>query len=82
MPKPNIFETAAHLSEKKHQHALTPARQNLIRDLMVILDSAPYMSDFEKEQIKTLIPVLSNPVLENIRESLIRQGLRLTNPQL
>ncbi len=81
MLKPNIFETAIHFSRNKHQYQLTAIRTQLIRDLMIILDNAPYMSNFEKKQIKTLIPVLSNSVLKNIRESLIRQGLRLTNQQ-
>jgi len=81
MIKPNIFETAIHFSKNKHQYQLTTTRIQLIRDLMMILDNAPYMSNFEKKQIKTLIPVLNNSVLKNIRESLIRQGLRLTNQQ-
>lgn len=79
MPKPNIFATAIHFSKNKHQYQLTAIRTRLIRDLMIILDNAPYMSIFEKEQIKTLIPIFSNSVLKNIRKSLIRQGLRLTN---
>lgn len=51
-------------------------REQLIKELETILNNSVFLSDGEKEKMKKVIPMFSESVIEDLKQSLIRQNLR------
>ncbi len=54
-----------------------PAKRGiLVKELETILNNSGFLSDGEKEKMKKVIPMFSESVIEDLKQSLIRQNLR------
>lgn len=72
----NLFELAAEFYQKNPQkHDGSKKRTLAVKELLLVIDTAPFLADNQKEQMSFLIPMYSLPVLEKVRHSLIRQGV-------
>jgi hypothetical protein len=74
---PNLFETAQEFHQKnKVIKSGDQYKDQLVRELILILQTAPFLSTTEKEQMIQMIPMFNARVIRSVKDSLIRQGLR------
>jgi hypothetical protein len=74
---PNLFETAQEFHQQnKVIKTGDRHKDQLVRELLLILQTAPFLSTTEKEQMAQTIPLFNARVIRSVKESLIRQGLR------
>lgn len=73
----NLFETAQEFHQKnKVIKTGDRYKDQLVRELILILQTAPFLSTTEKEQMAQMIPLFNARVIRSVKDSLIRQGLR------
>ena len=53
-----------------------PNRRLLVKELETILEKSRFLSKQEKAKMKKVIPIFSNDVIADLKQSLIRQNLR------
>lgn len=72
----NLFALAQeyYLSNPQKQDG-SKKRALAVKELMLVIETAPFLSKAEKEQNTFLIPLYSLPVIEKVKHSLIRQGI-------
>jgi hypothetical protein len=74
---PNLFETAQEFHQQnKVIKSGDRHKDQLVRELLLILQTAPFLSTTEKEQMAQMIPLFNTRVIRSVKDSLIRQGLR------
>ena len=71
----DLFSTAQ-LFLPKQADQNDPERQKIIKELETILNSSPYLTDGEKLNMAKVIPDFSNPIIQDMQQTLIRQNLR------
>lgn len=71
----DIFSTAA-MFYAPVQSGDPAKREQLIKELETILNNSGFLSDGEKEKMKKVIPMFSESIIEDLKQSLIRQNLR------
>lgn len=75
MPK-NFIETAQEFY--KHtplQYVYGKKRELYTKQLLLVIETAPFLTKEEKTQMTNLVPLYSTKVIQNIRRSLIQQGI-------
>jgi len=53
-----------------------PNRKALVEELTTILENSKFLTDGEKQKMKKVIPIFSNSIIADLKQSLIRQNLR------
>ena len=72
----NIFDTAQEFYLQNPQQKLINKRRQLkTKELLFVLETAPFLSANEKTQMQNLIPIYSTKVIEHVKDSLIQQGM-------
>lgn len=72
----NIFEKAQEFYTRNPQAQVIDKRRKLFtKELMFVLETAPFLTESEKAQMEGLIPLYSTKVIKNVKDSLIRQGM-------
>jgi hypothetical protein len=56
-----------------------PDRLKAIQGLETVLMNSTFLSAGEKEKMKKVIPLFSRAIIEDLKQSLIRQNLRYLN---
>lgn len=51
-------------------------RKKAVKELEIVLNNSGFLSDGEKEKMKKVIPLFSESIIEDLKQSLIRQNLR------
>jgi len=51
-------------------------REQLIKELETILTNSGFLSEGEKSKMRNVIPMFSESIIEDLKQSLIRQNLR------
>ncbi len=71
----NIFDKAQqYYSKNPPEIAKSRKRELAVRALMLVIDTAPFLTPSQKDQLKLLTPIHPVPVLESVRKNLIQQG--------
>lgn len=84
----NIFDTAQEFYLQNPQAQVIDKRRKLqTKELLFVLETAPFLTETEKAQMENLIPLYSTRVIKNVKDSLIRQGMMYlqrneNNPEL
>jgi len=84
----NLFDTAQEFYLQNPQAQVIDKRRKLYtKELLFILETAPFLTESEKAQMESLIPLYSTRVIKNVKDSLIRQGMvflqmNQNNPEL
>ncbi len=72
----NILETAEEYYAKSPLPQIQDKRRKLhTKELLLIIETAPFLSAGEKNQMSRLISLYPTNVIKNIKRSLIQQGL-------
>jgi hypothetical protein len=53
-----------------------PNRNMLVKELETLLDNSKFLSKGEKEKMRKVIPIFSDDIIEDLKQSLVRQNLR------
>ena len=53
-----------------------PNRKMLVKEIETLLENSKFLSKGEKEKMRKVIPIFSNDVIEDLKQSLVRQNLR------
>lgn len=72
---PDLFSQAALFYPKIADNA-SPQRAELIQELEKILNSSAFLREEDKAKMRKVIPIFSDSVIEDLKQSLIRQNLR------
>jgi hypothetical protein len=64
---------------KTQEDPNNPKRLQGIRELETVLKNSPFLSSGEKEKMKKVIPLFPTSIVEDLKQSLIRQNLRYLN---
>jgi hypothetical protein len=51
-------------------------RAQLIQDLEKLLHNSPFLSDTQKEKMAKVIPIFTDEIIQDLKQTLIRQNLR------
>lgn len=71
----DLFSTAAcFLPSIKTR--LNSKRLRLIKELEHLLASSPFLTKGEKEKMRKVIPMFTDQIIQNLKNTLIRQNLR------
>jgi hypothetical protein len=57
------------------QHIYGKKRTLYTKQLILVIETAPFLTKTEKQQMKDLVPLYSTKVIHNIKKSLIQQGI-------
>lgn len=71
----DIFSTAAMFYSPVASGDST-AREQLVKELETILNNSGFITKGEKEKMKKVIPLFSDSIIQDLKQSLIRQNLR------
>jgi len=72
----NIFDTAQEFYLQNPQAQIVDKRRKLqTKELLFVLETAPFLTESEKANMESLIPLYSTRVIKNVKDSLIRQGM-------
>ncbi len=71
----DLFSTVA-MFYSPVQNGNDASRQQLVKELETILNNSGFLSDGEKEKMRKVIPVFSDSIIADLKQSLIRQNLR------
>lgn len=80
----NIFETAQEFYKNNPQPQVQDKRRKqAIAELLLVIETAPFLSNNEKQQMSNLIPLYSTNTIKNVRNSLLQQGINFLrlNPE-
>jgi hypothetical protein len=72
----NFIEKATEALNKYAPTKMTGHKKALIEELFFILKTAPFLTETEKKQISQLIPFFSDRMIENLKTTIIHQGLQ------
>ncbi|MBD3270443.1 hypothetical protein GF376_02870 [Candidatus Peregrinibacteria bacterium] len=72
----NLFEQAAETLNKISPASFTRKKRLLIKELLFILNTAPFLSPTEKNQLARAIPSFSERMIESLKKTIIREGVR------
>lgn len=53
-----------------------PDRKMLIKELETLLNNSKFLSEGEKTKMRKVIPIFSDDIIEDLKQSLVRQNLR------
>lgn len=56
-----------------------PKRLQGVRELETVLENSTFLSTGEKEKMKKVIPLFTTSIIDDLKQSLIRQNLRYLN---
>lgn len=71
----SIFDRAQEYYKKNPIEIGKSKKRNLaVRTLILVIDTAPFLTSSQKNQLKFLIPIYPVPILESVRKNLIQQG--------
>lgn len=71
----SIFETAQEFYQKNPQDLATSKKRSLaVKELLLVIETAPFLSAEQKTQMCMLISIYPLPVIEKVKHSLIGQG--------
>jgi hypothetical protein len=74
--KGNIFENAQQFYKKNPLPQISDKRRKFYtKELLFVIETAPFLTANEKAQMSQLIPIYSTKVIKNVKNSLIQQGL-------
>lgn len=74
--QPNFIDKAEQFYKNTPiQHVYGKKRTLYTKQLFLVIETAPFLTNEEKEQMKKLVPLYSTKVIHNLKQSLIRQGL-------
>jgi len=74
-PNNNIFEKAQEFYQKNPQDQVKSKKRSLaVKELLLVIETAPFLSEEQKTQMSYLIPIYPLPVIEQVKHSLIQQG--------
>lgn len=72
----NIFETAQEFYKKTPLPQVQDKRRKMYtKELLFVIETAPFLSASEKEQLSMLIPLYPTRVIRQVRRRLIEQGI-------
>lgn len=71
----DLFSTAA-MFYSPVESADPASREQLVKELETILNNSGFLSEGEKNKMKNVIPMFSESIIEDLKQSLIRQNLR------
>ena len=72
----NIFDTAQeYYLQNPQQLLVNKKRQLLTKKLLFVLETAPFLTPSEKNQMQSLIPLYSTKVIKHVKDTLIQQGM-------
>lgn len=60
----------------------TPERAALVEELETLLKNSAFLSDGEKIQMAKVIPLFTDPIIKDLKETLIRENLRYLQKKL
>ena len=60
----------------------TPERKALIEELETLLKNSAFLGEGEKLQMKKVIPLFTDPIIKDLKETLIRENLRYLQNKL
>ena len=75
MTEQDIFSTAA-IFYPSVANQDDPNRKLLVKELETILNNSQFLSKQEVSKMKKVIPIFSDDVIADLKQSLIRQNLR------
>lgn len=74
--KGNLFENAQQFYQKTPLPQVSDQRRKAYtKELLFVIETAPFLTDNEKAQMSQLIPLYPTKVIKNVKNSLIQQGL-------
>jgi hypothetical protein len=72
----NILETANEFYKDRPQLQVQDKRRKMYtKELLFVIETAPFLSPGEKEQLSLLIPLYTTRVIRQVRRGLIEQGI-------
>jgi len=72
----NIFDIAQEFYLQNPQAQVVDKKRKLYtKELLFVLETAPFLTESEKAQMESLIPLYSTRVIKNVKNSLIQQGM-------
>lgn len=72
----NILETANEFYKDTPLLQVQDKRRKMhIKELLFVIETAPFLSPGEKEQLSLLIPLYTTRVIRQVRRGLIEQGI-------
>lgn len=80
----NILEKAQEYYKNRPIPQVQDERRKLaIKQLLLVIETAPFLSPNEKKQTAELIPLYSTGTIKNVRRSLVQQGINFLrlNPE-
>jgi hypothetical protein len=72
----NLLDNARAFYEKSPLRHIQDQRRKLYtKKLLLVIETAPFLSVSEKEQLSGLIPLYPTKTIKHVKDSLIRQGI-------
>ena len=72
----NILETAQEFYKKTPLVHIQDGRRKLYtKELLFVIETAPFLTDTEKQQMTNLIPLYPSHVIRQVKRRLIEQGV-------
>ncbi len=76
-----IFQKAANFLQTHKVSKEGRRKELMIKELQFILNTAPFLNQGEKERISAVLPFFNQRMLANVKQSLIKQGIRYLKEQ-
>ncbi len=71
----NILEKAQEFYKNRPLPQVQDNRRKLaVKQLLLVIETAPFLSPNEKKQMSELIPIYTTGTIKNVRRSLVQQG--------
>ena len=72
----NILEKAQEFYKNRPLPQVQDNRRKLaVKQLLLVIETAPFLANSEKKQMSELIPIYSTGTIKNVRRSLVQQGI-------
>ena len=72
----NILEKAQEFYKNRPLPQIQDSRRKLaVKQLLLVIETAPFLSNSEKKKMSELIPIYSTGTIKNVRRSLVQQGI-------